>query len=208
MFINLHKEILKNSTYVKVNLYLRALHPLSTTGLLPILYLIYANIRIVQGIRKLRKPKIMRVRNASLSTTTEEFNCTNVVRTSKKKNKRHFKEIRTTYLAIGIVITFTILNFPRIVASTIEVSNTNLIIKCVENGARYVPSDSFYKLDFFARMFMVLNSAINFIIYCAVSTAFKEAFVEEICPCLKWINGICATKTDNQNQGTKNSKID
>ena len=75
-----------------------------------------------------------------------------------------------------IVITFTLLNLPRIVASTLEVTNTNLIIYCVENELRYVPSLNFYKLDFFARLFMVVNSALNFIIYCAVSTPFQVKF--------------------------------
>ena len=105
-----------------------------------------------------------------------------------------------------IVITFTLLNLPRIVASTLEVTNTNLIIYCVENELRYVPSLNFYKLDFFARLFMVVNSALNFIIYCAVSTPFQvkffciliqpynlvqneiqEAFLECLCPCYTWL---------------------
>ena len=76
-------------------------------------------------------------------------------------------------MALVIVVTFTVLNLPRIVASTLEVTNTNLIIFCVENEVRYVPSIDFYKLDFFARLFMVVNSALNFIIYCAVSTPFQ-----------------------------------
>ena len=92
---------------------------------------------------------------------------------SGSSNKRHAKEIRATYLSLVIVVTFTVLNLPRIVASTLEVTNTNLIIFCVENEVRYVPSIDFYKLDFFARLFMVVNSALNFIIYCAVSTPFQ-----------------------------------
>ena len=96
-----------------------------------------------------------------------------VLSISGSSNKRHAKEIRATYLSLVIVVTFTVLNLPRIVASTLEVTNTNLIIFCVENEVRYVPSIDFYKLDFFARLFMVVNSALNFIIYCAVSTPFQ-----------------------------------
>ena len=92
---------------------------------------------------------------------------------SCSKNKRHSKEIRTTYMAISIITTFAVLNFPRFIATIIEVINTNLIIKCVENEVRYLPTIQFYRLDYFARMLMVLNSAINFLIYCAVSTPFK-----------------------------------
>ena len=76
-------------------------------------------------------------------------------------------------MAISIITSFAVLNFPRFIATIIEVVNTNLIIKCVENEVRYLPTISFYRLDYFARMLMVLNSAINFLIYCAVSTPFK-----------------------------------
>jgi hypothetical protein len=48
-----------------------------------------------------------------------------------------------------------------------------LIITCIEAGRQYIPSMEFYKLDSVARLLMVLNSAINFLIYCAVSTAFQ-----------------------------------
>ena len=89
------------------------------------------------------------------------------------KNRRHSKEIRTTYMAISIITSFAVLNFPRFIATMIEVFNTNLIIRCIENEVRYLPTIEFYRLDYFARMLMVLNSAINFLIYCAVSTPFK-----------------------------------
>ncbi len=36
-----------------------------------------------------------------------------------------------------------------------------------------MPSTEFYKLDFFARMLMVGNSSINFIVYCSISSPFK-----------------------------------
>ena len=91
----------------------------------------------------------------------------------RNKNKRHAKEIRASYLAFGIVSTFLVLNLPRIVASSIEVYHSNVILNCIEHNTRYVPTMNYYKLDFFARFFMVVNSAINFLIYCAVSTSFQ-----------------------------------
>ncbi len=41
-------------TYLRVNLYLRMLHPLTTTGLAPILILIVLNVRITRGIMELQ----------------------------------------------------------------------------------------------------------------------------------------------------------
>ena len=43
-----------NTDYVKVNLYLRMLHPLTTTGLVPMLLLLILNIRITTGIKQLQ----------------------------------------------------------------------------------------------------------------------------------------------------------
>lgn len=71
------------------------------------------------------------------------------------------------------VVTFATLNLPRIIASTVEISNTDLIIKCVENHVRYIHTLTFYKLDVIAHMLMILNSAVNVIVYCAVSTPFQ-----------------------------------
>ena len=85
IFINLKKEMLKNSLYVKVNLYLRGLHPLSTTGLLPILYLIFANIKISKGIQKLRQPRKLAVKSEITKHTSDtgELTC-NVIRINSK----------------------------------------------------------------------------------------------------------------------------
>ena len=48
---------MKNTTYLEVNLYLRMLHPLTTTGLAPILILIILNIRITLGIKNMQVSK-------------------------------------------------------------------------------------------------------------------------------------------------------
>ena len=55
-------------------------------------------------------------------------------------------------------------------------SDYSLIITCIESGRQYIPSMEFYKLDSMARMFMVVNSSINFLIYCAVSSAFQVSY--------------------------------
>jgi len=181
LIVNLLKtDLKKNALYVKINLYLRGLHPLATTGLIPLLLLVILNIKVVRGIniltRKRTRKKYPEVDATSL--TTEDLVKLN--QGSTKKNIRHAKEIRASYLAFGIVCTFLLLNLPRIVASSIEVYHSNLILHCIKNEVRYVPSMNYYKLDFFARFFMVVNSAINFLIYCAVSSSFQETFFDTV----------------------------
>ena len=102
------------------------------------------------------------------------FPCLDLVENARKVNKRHLKEIKATYMAFAIIVTFAVLNLPRLIASTIEVINTNQIIHCVDKN--YVPHKQFYLLDFVARICMILNSATNFLVYCAISTPFQVRY--------------------------------
>ena len=45
---------MEDVTYLKINLYLRMLHPLTTTGVIPILILVVLNMRITKGIKELQ----------------------------------------------------------------------------------------------------------------------------------------------------------
>jgi len=74
--------------------------------------------------------------------------------------------------AINFLLFFSFLK-----ASSHEVLNTKLIITCIEAGRQYIPPIDFYKTDFIARMLLVINSAINFLIYCAVSSQFQVSSI-------------------------------
>ena len=71
MFINLQKEMMKNALYVKINLYLRGVHPLTSTGLMPMFLLIFLNVRISSGIKKLRKPRPIHPVNPEITGLTD-----------------------------------------------------------------------------------------------------------------------------------------
>ena len=71
MFINLQKEMMKNALYVKINLYLRGVHPLTSTGLMPMFLLIFLNVRISSGIKKLRKPRPVHPVNPEITGLTD-----------------------------------------------------------------------------------------------------------------------------------------
>eukprot|EP00094_Tigriopus_californicus_P000295 TCALIF_00285-PA protein Name:"Similar to FR FMRFamide receptor (Drosophila melanogaster)" AED:0.21 eAED:0.21 QI:91/0.57/0.37/0.62/0.57/0.75/8/0/476 len=155
MFMNLDPSWMLNPTYVKINLWLRVLHPLTTTGVAPIAILIFLNIRICKGIILLHQ----------------------------RRTNRNIKEIRMTYIAIAIVTLFIIFNLPRIVAGAHEVFHTQLIIRCIQNNIQYIPDLMFFQSDTVARFFMILNSSVNFLVYCAGSKAFQEVFCERILKC-------------------------
>ena len=45
---------MEDVTYLKINLYLRMLHPMTTTGIAPVLILLVLNVRITRGIMQLQ----------------------------------------------------------------------------------------------------------------------------------------------------------
>ena len=77
------------------------------------------------------------------------------------------------YITFAIVALFFCLNMPRMILGSYEVSNTWLILRCVENKVKYLSTLEFYKWDSISRLLMVINSSINFLIYCMGSEQFK-----------------------------------
>jgi hypothetical protein len=78
-----------------------------------------------------------------------------------------------TYVTFAIVGIFFCLNLPRILVGGFEVSETWLILSCVEAEYEYLPNLTFYRWDAVSRLLMVVNSAINFLIYCTGNDQFK-----------------------------------
>ena len=97
-------------------------------------------------------------------------NVSNFLFRSQQQNRR---EIRMAYLTFAIVTLFFLLNLPRIALGGYEVSNTWLILRCVAKGSKYLSTLTFYRWDTISRLLMVINSSINFLIYCAGSQQFK-----------------------------------
>ena len=70
----LQKDLIKSAVYVRINLYLRALHPLATTGLLPFLLLVILNLKVVRGIKVLTRKSTRRCPiTEATSFTTEDM---------------------------------------------------------------------------------------------------------------------------------------
>ena len=77
------------------------------------------------------------------------------------------------YVTFAIVGIFLCLNMPRMLVGGYEVSDTWLILHCVDSDFEYMPSLTFYRWDTVSRLLMVVNSAINFLIYCTGNKQFK-----------------------------------
>ena len=73
-----------------------------------------------------------------------------------------------------LVLVFLILNTPRIILGVMEVSQLRTVEQCYENDQEYTISKQAYVLDFFARLLVILNSSVNFLIYCMVGSEFRS----------------------------------
>ena len=108
---------------------------------------------------------------ATLNSTTQSTDDSRVKNSKSQQQNR--REIRMAYLTFAIVTLFFLLNLPRIALGGYEVSNTWLILRCVAKGSKYLSTLTFYRWDTISRLLMVINSSINFLIYCAGSQQFK-----------------------------------
>ena len=89
------------------------------------------------------------------------------------------------HITITIVGIFFILNIPRVYMGAYEVSQMHLVLHCTRYNSEWHPQMWYYRLDNISRFLMVLNSSINFLIYCIKNCQFKV---------LPTITILCSTK--------------
>ena len=87
-------------------------------------------------------------------------------------NKRT-KEFLLAKTMMVLVLVFLLLNTPRLVLCVVEVAQLKIVEKCYEDGHDYYMSKQTYILDFLARFLVILNSSVNFVIYCLVGSEFR-----------------------------------
>ena len=75
---------------------------------------------------------------------------------------------------MAIVFVFLILNIPRLILGIMEVVEIGTVEVCYELGLDYEVGTHIYILDFLARFLVILNSSVNFIIYCLVGSEFRD----------------------------------
>ena len=124
-------------------------HPFATTCIIPIVVLSVLNYKIVMASKQ------------RLSTSNKLFS-----------------EIKMAKTMMTIVIVFIILNIPKMSLSLYEVSTIPNIIECNERQCPYQISSKRWLLDSIIRYMVMLNSSINFIIYCFVGSNFRSTLVQ------------------------------
>ena len=90
-----------------------------------------------------------------------------------RPGSKRTKEFLLAKTMMVLVLVFLLLNTPRLVLCVVEVALLRTVEKCYEDGHDYYMSKQTYILDFLARFLVILNSSVNFLIYCLVGSEFR-----------------------------------
>ena len=93
----------------------------------------------------------------------------------RSKRTREFQLAR---MMMVLVLIFLILNCPRLVLGLIEVTQLYSVELCYHHHLDYHIKKETYLLDFAARFLVILNSSINFIIYCLAGSQFRHKLLD------------------------------
>ena len=95
----------------------------------------------------------------------------------RSKRTREFQLAR---MMMVLVLIFLILNCPRLVLGLIEVTQLYSVELCYHHHLDYHIKKETYLLDFAARFLVILNSSINFIIYCLAGSQFRHNLLDMV----------------------------
>jgi len=151
---SLGPRLQKIPAYLKFLLFFQAFHPLTTTGLAPLILLLILNFKIYRRI----------------SLSNKYF----------RAGSSRTKEYHLAKTMMVLVIVFIVLNMPRLVLGLNEVLHMPALEKCFKQDYHYHQGKITYIVDSWARFLVILNSSVNFIIYCLVGSDFQSKLKETL----------------------------
>jgi len=154
---DLNLELSANPFYNKVY---KQYVEIFVTVVLPLLLLIALNLRIIYAIR-----------------------C-QTMRTPSTSNDR--REQYLTYLLVSIVTVFLFCNtlkFFLVFYTELDVARTLRNLECIQSGTAPSYPNWMFILSPISHLFLVLNSSLNFLIYCFVGARFRVQFRRALSSC-------------------------
>lgn len=124
---------------------------LFSTALVPVILLLFLNTRIIIDL---------------FSKKVERFGSA----------KRQSKEINLCLILLCIVLVFFLCHSARIILDIIEFSHVEQVINCPRIAAHQLWAPPYWAqvLYYVSHMMMMLNSSVNFVIYCLVGHTFRR----------------------------------
>jgi hypothetical protein len=92
-------------------------------------------------------------------------------------------DISMAKIMMTIVAVFILLSIPKVILALFEVSTIPNILECHKRKCRYHVSSERWVADSIIRYLVMLNSSINFIIYCFLGSKFRETMLSSFGAC-------------------------
>jgi len=144
--------------YQHLQLFYLLLHPLTTTVIAPTLLLLVLNYNIISRIHS---------RNI----------------TSKFTRKMEQEQARLSIAAICVFLVHTV---PRVILLWIEVDTVTKFHFCLTENLKYNPSEAMNIFFYVANLSTLVNSSLNFFIYCFACEGFRTSFKDLIRTLSTW----------------------
>lgn len=94
--------------------------------------------------------------------------------------RRRAGDFHLAKICSGIVAVFVVCNVPRLAIGGFEVWRIPTILRCTESMVLYWAPERQWFADFVARYLAIINSSINFLIYCLVGTNFRTSLMRSM----------------------------
>jgi len=152
------------------------------TGLIPLIILIFLNLRILSSLRSLR----CRLETGKTSTNGS----TTITTSDKLRERRATQQSRDCNLAIILVSTvvmFFLCHLPRVVTSIYEAANIHSILDCRDKGRDKTPIWFMYITNA-VQLLMVVNASVNLPIFFFAGKTFREVTINILrCVLPNWV---------------------
>ena len=103
-----------------------------------------------------------------------------IYKSSRRLNVTPYRDISLENILMSLVVVFIILSIPKMFLALQEVSIIPDILDCLDRKCGYHISSNRWIADITIRYLALLNSSINFIIYCFVGSNFRNTLMMSI----------------------------
>jgi hypothetical protein len=144
---------------------------------------------------RLKDPHILRSNSTTAAATTggSSIQPSGSVMALSTWNNPANADVKLAPILFGVVIVFVCCNSLRVVLNVYDFLDVDAIIECQRNGITRYPPTWVYTLTSVSHFLLMVNSSVNFLVYCVAGTRFRRILISKIRPgSAKGIGGAAA----------------